>query len=61
MSKESAKQSEKTNIAPQEYCMQLGSSYCRNECPNGCYDNFQALINKLFEPKKQDETPEGID
>lgn len=31
------------------YCLQMGSKYCKNECPNQCYGRFQDLIDKLFE------------
>lgn len=61
MSKEAANPSQETNIAPPQYCMQLGSNYCKNQCPKGCYDIYQARIDKLFETLHKAETPKEID
>ncbi len=30
------------------YCYQLGTYYCKNQCPNDCYQRYQEKINKLF-------------
>ena len=35
------------------YCMQMGSAYCTNECPNKCNDRFQKLIDNLFENMRE--------
>lgn len=38
------------------YCMQLGSNYCKKQCPKGCYQRYQEQIDKLFktsEPEKK--------
>lgn len=52
MSPETGKDSEtEKETASKEttgYCLQLGSEYCRNECPNKCYEQFQEQIDKLF-------------
>lgn len=53
MSKEQVDQSEETKKESPGYCLQLGSKFCKNECPNGCYDKFQNLINKLFDTQKE--------
>jgi len=49
MNKEQAVQCEEAKKELPGFCMQLGSDFCKNECPNGCYDKFQNLINKLFD------------
>jgi hypothetical protein len=39
------------------YCYQLGTYYCKNQCPNDCYQRYQEKIDKLFskliDPEKQ--------
>ena len=30
------------------YCYQLGTYYCKNQCPNDCYQRYQEKIDKLF-------------
>ncbi|NLB53026.1 MAG: hypothetical protein GX808_08830 [Syntrophomonadaceae bacterium] len=44
------------NEPTEYYCLMLGSSYCKKECPNRCYDQFQKLIDKLFPKMDQAET-----
>ncbi|MGI6428599.1 MAG: hypothetical protein ACOXZ6_02605 [Syntrophomonadaceae bacterium] len=53
MSQESAKTNEaqpeeRTIEATDYYCYQLGTYYCKNQCPNDCYQRYQEKINKLF-------------
>ena len=56
MSTEPKKPIEKSEKALQKettgYCLQMGSEYCKNECPNNCNDRFQNLVDKLFEDMK---------
>ena len=50
-------ESEKMNQSPPEekpkesadyYCYQLGTYYCKKQCPNDCYQRYQEKISKLI-------------
>ena len=39
---------EKPKESDDYYCYQLGTYYCKNQCPNDCYQRYQEKISKLI-------------
>ena len=41
-------QKQKLKESNDYYCYQLGTYYCKNQCPNDCYQRYQEKIAKLI-------------